>query len=74
MEYILTTKNLTKTYGNHKAADQINIHIKQGEVYGLIGRNGAGKTTILKMICGLSSPTSGSFTFMGKVVPNLAKI
>jgi ABC-2 type transport system ATP-binding protein len=66
MEYILTTENLTKTYGNHKAADKINIHIKKGEVYGLIGRNGAGKTTILKMICGLSTPTSGSFTFMGK--------
>ena len=66
MEYILTTENLTKAYGKHKAADQINIHIKKGEVYGLIGRNGAGKTTILKMICGLSTPTSGSFTFMGK--------
>ena len=66
MEYILTTENLTKAYGTHKAADQINIHIKKGEVYGLIGRNGAGKTTILKMICGLSTPTSGSFTFMGK--------
>lgn len=73
MEYILTTENLTKTYGNHKAADQINIHIKQGEVYGLIGRNGAGKTTILKMICGLSSPTSGSFTFMGKSGAELSK-
>ena len=66
MEYILTTENLTKAYGKHKAADQINIHIKKGEVYGLIGRNGTGKTTILKMICGLSTPTSGSFTFMGK--------
>lgn len=66
MKYILTTENLTKTYGKHKAADQINIHIKKGEVYGLIGRNGAGKTTILKMICGLSTPTSGHFTFMGK--------
>jgi ABC-2 type transport system ATP-binding protein len=34
MEYILTTENLTKAYGKHKAADQINIHIKKGEVYG----------------------------------------
>lgn len=73
MEYILTTENLTKIYGNHRAADQINIHIKKGEVYGLIGRNGAGKTTILKMICGLSTPTSGSFTFMGKSGAELAK-
>jgi ABC-2 type transport system ATP-binding protein len=73
MEYILSTENLTKIYGKHRAADQINIHIKQGEVYGLIGRNGAGKTTILKMICGLSTPTSGSFTFMGKSGAELAK-
>jgi ABC-2 type transport system ATP-binding protein len=73
MEYILTTENLTKIYGNHRAADQINIHIKKGEVYGLIGRNGAGKTTILKMICGLSTPTSGSFTFMGKSGAELSK-
>lgn len=73
MEYILTTENLTKAYGKHKAADQINIHIKQGEVYGLIGRNGAGKTTILKMICGLSTPTSGSFTFMGNSGAKLGK-
>lgn len=73
MEYILTTENLTKIYGKHRAADQINIHIKKGEVYGLIGRNGAGKTTILKMICGLSTPTSGSFTFMGKSGSELLK-
>lgn len=73
MEYILTTENLTKVYGKHRAADQINIHIKKGEVYGLIGRNGAGKTTILKMICGLSTPTSGSFTFKGKSGAELKK-
>lgn len=73
MEYILTTENLTKIYGKHRAADQINIHIKKGEVYGLIGRNGAGKTTILKMICGLSTPTEGSFTFMGKSGSELSK-
>lgn len=66
MDYILTTDNLTKVYGEKKAADNINLHVKKGEVYGLIGRNGAGKTTILKMICGLSNPTSGSFAFMGK--------
>lgn len=66
MEYILTTDNLTKIYGTKKAADAVSLHIKSGEVYGLIGRNGAGKTTVLKMICGLSTPTSGSFTFMGR--------
>ena len=66
MEYILTTDKLTKAYGSTRAANAVSLHIKKGDVYGLIGRNGAGKTTILKMICGLSHPTSGSVTFMGK--------
>ena len=73
MEYILTTDKLTKTYGNYKAANELSIHIKKGDVYGLIGRNGAGKTTFLKMICGLSHPTSGSFTFLGLTGKELKK-
>jgi ABC-2 type transport system ATP-binding protein len=72
MEYILTTDKLTKVYGEKRAADAISLHIKKGDVYGLIGRNGAGKTTVLKMICGLSSPTSGSVTFAGKTGADLA--
>ena len=73
MEYILTTDNLTKVYGDRRAADSISLHIKKGDVYGLIGRNGAGKTTILKMICGLSHPTSGSVTFLGKTGAELSR-
>lgn len=73
MEYILTTDNLTKIYGDKHAADAISIHIKKGDVYGLIGRNGAGKTTVLKMICGLATPTSGSVTFLGKQGAELAR-
>lgn len=73
MEYILTTENLTKIYGEKHAADSVSLHIKKGDVYGLIGRNGAGKTTILKMICGLSCPTSGSITFEGKTGAELSK-
>ena len=66
MDYILTTNNLTKKYGSKYAADKINIHIKQGDVYGLIGRNGAGKTTILKMLSGLSNPTDGDYSINEK--------
>lgn len=66
MNYILTTNNLTKNYKNHCAADKINIHVKKGEIYGLIGRNGAGKTTILRMISGLSNASSGSYSINGK--------
>ena len=61
MGYILTTDNLTKKYGAKVAAGNVNIHVREGEIYGLIGRNGAGKTTIMRMISGLSSPTSGSY-------------
>ncbi|MEE0957814.1 MAG: ATP-binding cassette domain-containing protein [Ruminococcus sp.] len=65
MEFILTTENLTKKYGDKVAAGNINIRIREGEIYGLIGRNGAGKTTIMRMISGLSKPTSGSYTYHG---------
>ncbi len=63
MDYILTTDNLTKKYGEKVAAGNINIHIRKGEIYGLIGRNGAGKTTIMRVISGLSRATSGSYHF-----------
>lgn len=58
-ELVLKTKNLTKKYRNHLAVNNINIKIKQGDIYGLVGKNGAGKTTLLRMITGLSLPTSG---------------
>ena len=65
MEYLLTTNSLTKQYGRHKAVNSVNIHIRQGDIYGLTGRNGAGKTTLLKLISGLASPTEGDFTLFG---------
>ena len=66
MEYLLSTDSLTKQYGRHKAVNAVNLHIRQGDIYGLIGRNGAGKTTILKMISGLAAATGGSFILFGK--------
>lgn len=66
MEYLLSTNGLTKQYGKHKALNNVSIHVRKGEIYGLIGRNGAGKTTIMKIISGLASPTSGDFTLFGK--------
>ena len=66
MSYILTTEKLTKKYGDKVAAGNIDIHIREGEIYGLIGRNGAGKTTIMRMLSGLSCPTSGSYSYHGK--------
>lgn len=66
MKYVLETKNLTKKYGSQYAAKDINIHLEKGQIYGLVGRNGAGKTTILRMISGLSNPTEGSFLVFEK--------
>ena len=64
-EILLQTKGLTKKFGNYKAVDHVDLHIKRGAVYGFIGRNGAGKTTFLKMICGLSKPTEGEIEMFG---------
>ncbi|MPM21550.1 Vitamin B12 import ATP-binding protein BtuD [bioreactor metagenome] len=59
MDTILKTKNLTKKYHNQLAVNNVNMEIKQGDIYGLVGKNGAGKTTLLRMISGLTMPSSG---------------
>lgn len=66
MEYILETNGLTKRYGDKIAVNNVNLHIRKGEIYGLIGRNGAGKTTIMRMISGLAAPTGGDYSLFGK--------
>ena len=65
MDYILTTENLTKIYGEKRAADSVSLHIKKGDVYGLIGRNGAGKTTLVKLLLHLYEPNLGKITLNG---------
>lgn len=64
-DYLLVTDNLTKIYKSSTAVDKVNLHIRKGCIYGLIGKNGAGKTTIMKMISGMASPSSGSFSYVG---------
>lgn len=65
MDYVLTTENVTKVYGEHKAVNRISMHIEKGAIYGFIGKNGAGKTTFMRMISGLATPTEGSITLFG---------
>ena len=65
MEYVLRTTNLTKMFYGKTAVNSANIEIKKGEIYGLIGKNGAGKTTIIRMIDGLASPTDGEIELFG---------
>lgn len=72
-EFVIETKQLTKVYGNQKAVNSANLHVKKGRIYGLLGRNGAGKTTIMKMILGLASITSGEVDVFGKNIKGREK-
>lgn len=65
MEYIIETTNLSKKFSNKVAVDKVNMHIKKGDIYGFIGKNGAGKTTAMKMILGLLNPSEGEITLFG---------
>lgn len=65
METLLKTNLLTKQFRQQKAVDNVSVSIERGAIYGLIGRNGAGKTTFLRMIGGLAAPTSGELEIMG---------
>ena len=60
MEYVLKTDNVSKVYGKHKVVNGVNMHVKKGAIYGFIGKNGAGKTTFMRMIAGLAKPTEGT--------------
>jgi ABC-2 type transport system ATP-binding protein len=64
-ENIISTKNLTKRFGDFTAVDAISFEVKKGEVFVFIVANGAGKTTAIRMLCGLSLPTSGEATIAG---------
>jgi ABC-2 type transport system ATP-binding protein len=56
----ITVNNLVKRFGNFTAVDNITFDVDQGEIFGFLGANGAGKTTAIRMLCGLSKPTSGN--------------
>ena len=64
-EYVLKTEKLTKIYGENKAVNEVSMHIRKGDIYGFIGKNGAGKTTFMKMVSGLAIPTEGSLKLFG---------
>ena len=62
---IIQVKNLVKKFGSFTAVDNIDFEVSQGEIFGFLGANGAGKTTAIKMLCGLLSPTSGEAKIAG---------
>ena len=65
-DIICKTTNLTKRYHNFTALDGVNLTLHRGEILGLVGENGAGKTTFMRLLTGLSFPTSGSFSLFGE--------
>lgn len=64
-ENIITAKNLIKKFGSFTANDDLSFEVKKGEIFGFLGANGAGKTTAVRILCGLSVPTSGEVTVAG---------
>ena len=62
---VIYTENLTKKFGDFTAVDNISFSVKQSEIFGFLGANGAGKTTAMRMLCGLSRPTSGKGSVAG---------
>ncbi len=68
-EVILSTKNLTKKYNDTFAVNNINLEVKQGEIYGLVGKNGAGKTTLLRLVSGQAFATEGDVTLFQDSTP-----
>ena len=65
-EIVLQTKQLTKRYRNFTALDHADMTVYREDIYGLIGRNGAGKTTMMKLVTGLTEPTEGEYSIFGK--------
>lgn len=63
--YTIEVQNLTKRFGSFTAVNNISFQVKRGEIFGFLGANGAGKTTAMKMMCGLLLPTSGSARIAG---------
>ncbi|RLD71449.1 MAG: ABC transporter ATP-binding protein [Bacteroidetes bacterium] len=64
-EHIIEVKDMVKKYGSFTANDHLSFHVERGEIFGFLGANGAGKTTAMRILCGLSYPTSGEIRVAG---------
>jgi ABC-2 type transport system ATP-binding protein len=64
-EHIIEVKDMVKKFGSFIANDHLSFHVERGEIFGFLGANGAGKTTAMRILCGLSYPTSGEIHVAG---------
>ena len=71
---VIETRGLTKSYGGNLAVSNFDMHVQKGAIYGFIGRNGAGKSTVMKMICALVMPTSGEIELFGSTTPEQSSL
>lgn len=65
---VISVKNVTKKYKEYTVVNDVSLTVEKGGIVGLIGRNGSGKTVLMKMICGLVAPTSGEISVNGKLI------
>lgn len=70
MQNIIETSHLSKRYGHQNALDNVSMHVRQGEIYGLIGKNGAGKSTFFKVLMGLASKSAGEISVFDESSPS----
>lgn len=72
--YIVESKDLTKMYGSYAANNKVSLHLREGSIYGLIGRNGAGKSTFMRMLLGMTPINEGEISVFGKTGNEMAKV
>lgn len=73
-DYIVESKELTKMYGNYAANNKVSLHVRKGSIYGLIGRNGAGKSTFMRLLLGMTPINEGEISVFGKTGNEMAKV
>jgi ABC-2 type transport system ATP-binding protein len=73
LETVLSISNLTKHFGKIQAVNNLNLEVQRGQVFGMLGPNGSGKTTTLGMLMGVVNPTAGNFTWFGEPPSNLVR-
>lgn len=72
--YIVESKDLTKMYGSYAANNKVSLHLREGSIYGLIGRNGAGKSTFMRLLLGMTPINEGEISVFGKTGNEMAKV